>query len=356
MADVVAPHQTHEVVKKYYSEEIQSNRQLKTSACCTTNTLPPRHREILAMIEPEIHEKFYGCGSPIPEALEGCTVLDLGCGTGRDVYLASRLVGPEGRVIGVDMTESQLAVARKYVDTHTRRFGYSRPNVEFRHGYIEDLRSAGIEDNSVDVVISNCVVNLAADKEAVFREVLRVLKPGGELYFSDIFSGRRIPEHLRKDPVLYGECLSGALYIEDFRRMLLRLGVLDYRVVSSRPVSLDNPEVEEKIGMVDFYSMTIRVFKLDSLEDRCEDYGQMAVYRGSIPDAPHRFVLDDHHVFITGKPMLVCGNTAAMLSETRFAPHFQVVGDRSVHYGLFDCKPAAQAKPQAAENVGGSCC
>ena len=82
----------------------------------------------------------------------------------------------------------------------------------------------------------------------------------------------------------------------------------------------------------------------------------MAVYRGSIPDAPHRFALDDHHVFITGKPMLVCGNTAAMLSETRFAPHFQVVGDRSVHYGLFDCKPAVRAVHPASEATGGSCC
>jgi len=104
-------------------------------------------------------------------------------------------------------------------------FDLAKPNVEFRKGVIENLKeSAGIEDNSIDVVISNCVINLSADKEAVFREVWRILKPGGELYFSDVFSDRRVPQHLKDDKVLWGECLSGALYIEDFRRMLARVG------------------------------------------------------------------------------------------------------------------------------------
>ncbi|RMI04809.1 MAG: methyltransferase domain-containing protein, partial [Calditrichaeota bacterium] len=242
-------------------------------------------------------------------------------------------------------------------EVQTQRFGYGRPNVDFRHGYIEDLRAVGIEDNSVDVVISNCVINLSPDKPAVFSEIFRVLKPGGELYFSDVFAGRRVPEHLKDDPVLYGECLAGALYIEDFRRILREIGCLDYRVVSSRPLSLGDPEVEAKIGMVDFYSMTIRAFKLDSLEDICEDYGQVAIYNGKLPDSPHKFELDDHHIFYTGKPMLVCGNTASMLQETRFSRYFTVLGDRSTHFGPFDCKPAAQLVSSSTENsVGGSCC
>jgi ubiquinone/menaquinone biosynthesis C-methylase UbiE len=338
-----------EAVKKYYGEFLGGVKDLQTRACCPTESLPLPYRQILAEIDDEIIDKFYGCGSPIPPALEGCTVLDLGCGTGRDVYLASRLVGPEGFVIGVDMTDEQLVVARRHQGSQAKRFGFKESNVDFRKGYIEDLDALGIADNSIDVVISNCVINLSPRKERVFAEVFRVLKPGGELYFSDVFAGRRVPQELQSDPVLRGECLGGAMYIEDFRRLLRGIGCLDYRVVSKAPTAIDNPEVEAKVGMIAFYSMTLRAFKLPCLEDICEDYGQAAYYLGTIPDHPHRFSLDDHHTFITGKPMLVCGNTAAMVGETRFAGHFKVVGDRSVHFGPFDCSPTA------AEAVGDPC-
>jgi SAM-dependent methyltransferase len=223
--------------------------------------------------------------------------------------------------------------------------------VDFRKGYIEDLGTVGITDNSVDVVISNCVINLSPRKERVFSEIFRVLKPGGELYFSDVFAGRRLPAELRHDPVLLEECMGGAMYVEDFRRLLRDIGCPDYRVVSTTRIAIGNSEVEARVGMVDFYSMTIRAFKLGSLEDICEDYGQVAYYLGTIPDHPFRFALDDHHEFVTGKPMLVCGNTAAMVSETRFSKHFKVAGDRSVHYGPFDCKPDT-----AASACGSSCC
>ncbi|MFQ5633675.1 MAG: methyltransferase domain-containing protein [bacterium] len=327
-------------VEEYYGQTLKGNDDLKTNACCSTESIPKDHREILKSIDDEILTKFYGCGSPIPLALEGKTVLDLGCGTGRDVYLVSKLVGPSGHVIGVDMTDSQLAVAQKYIDVQTQKFGYAKPNVDFRKGYIENLQKIGIEDNSVDVVISNCVINLSPDKERVFSEIFRVLKPGGELYFSDVFSDRRIPDKLKTDPVLYGECLSGAMYIEDFRRLLRQIGIPDYRTVSKARISLDDPKVEKKVGMIGFYSMTIRAFKFDSLEDICEDYGQVAIYSGTVPESPHSFVLDDHHEFFTGKPLLVCGNTASMLQETRFAEHFTIIGDRSTHFGPFDCSPS----------------
>lgn len=341
-------------VQDYYGRVLGSTADLKTGACCSTEDLPAAQRAILSEIHPEVLEKFYGCGSPIPPALEGRTVLDLGCGSGRDCYVLSKLVGPGGRVIGIDMTPEQLDVARRHVDYHAERFGYAAPNVEFRHGYIEDLRAAGIADASVDVVVSNCVVNLSPDKRRVFAEVLRVLKPGGELYFADVFTDRRVPAHLAADPVLLGECLGGALYVEDFRRLLGDLGVPDSRVVSKRSLELRDPEVEAKVGMITFSSMTVRAFKV-ALEDRCEDYGQVARYRGTIPGAPHAFALDDHHLFRTGMPVLVCGNTAAMLQDTRFAPHFEVAGNRSTHYGLFDCGPSA---PGAAADAGaaGACC
>ena len=345
----------HEEVREYYGRVLQGKQYLKTSACCPTDSVPEEHRAIVKNIHPEILDKFYGCGSPIPPLLTGRTVLDLGCGTGRDVYIASALAGPGGLVIGVDMTEEQLAVAAKHAEEQAARFGYAKPNVSFRRGFIEDLAGVGIEDGSVDVVISNCVLNLSPDKPRVFSEIFRVLKPGGEMYFSDVFSGRRVPGHLREDPVLYGECLGGAMYTEDFRRMLRDIGVADHRVVSSGRISMDDADIEAKTGGIDFYSMTIRAFKLDSLEDICEDYGQTATYLGTVPHQPHRFVLDDHHEFVSGKPMLVCGNTAAMLSETRYAPHFRVTGDRRVHYGPFDCGPAA-AKVSGNEGDGGACC
>lgn len=342
----------YEGVKDYYGRILQTQKDLQTSACCSIESLPADQRSILKLLDDEITEKFYGCGSPIPPAIEGCRILDLGCGSGRDAYIASHLVGPDGFVLGVDMTEAQLAVARRHRDSQTRRFGYASANVEFRQGFIEDLTRIGIADESIDVVISNCVINLSPDKERVFAEIWRVLKPGGELYFADVFSGRRVPEALRTDPILLGECLGGALYIEDFRRLLARQGWPDYRVVSKRAIALGNAAIETQAGMIDFHSITVRAFKLPSLEDLCEDYGQTATYLGTIPGHPHRFALDDHHTFIAGKPMLVCGNTAAMVGETRFGRHFRVSGDRQVHYGAFDCAPAATKDG----NSGGACC
>lgn len=343
---------TSEQVKDYYGKVLQNSSDLKTTACCTTEFIPAHHKEILAQIEDEVMSRFYGCGSPLPEFLKGKTVLDLGCGTGRDVYLASKLVGPDGYVIGVDMTEEQLDIANRNVEKQMKRFGFDKPNVDFRMGYIEDLKSMGIDDNSIDVVISNCVINLSPDKKSVFSEIFRVLKHGGELYFSDVFADRRVPEKLMDDPVLYGECLSGALYIEDFRRMLDEIGCPDYRVVTGHDIDIENVEIEKKVGMINFRSLTIRAFKLDSLEDICEDYGQVATYLGTMPESPHRFKLDDHHLFETGKPMLVCGNSAAMVQDTRYATHFRVDGDKSLHYGAFDCEPASASE---GSNPG-SCC
>lgn len=339
-----------ESVRDYYGRVLKTNSDLKTGACCTGDSFAAPIREILKQIHPDVIAKFYGCGSPIPPELTGKTVLDLGSGSGRDCFILSKLVGPTGRVIGVDMTPEQLDTARRHVGYHMEKFVYVKPNIEFLQGYIEDLESLGIKNDSVDVVVSNCVINLSPDKERVFAEIFRVLKPGGELYFSDVFADRRIPKHLAEDPVLLGECLGGALYIEDFRRLLARVGCPDYRVVSHSKLALTNPTIERKAGIIGFHSLTLRVFKLN-LEDRCEDYGQVAYYLGTLPEHSHRFMLDDHHLFETGRPHPVCGNTAAMLSRTRYAPHFKITGDTQVHYGLFDCGP------KSTVNVsGGACC
>ena len=338
-------------VQAYYGSELKSSKDLKTGACRCNMAQPKRHLETLKDIHPEVKDKFYGCGSPLPPALEGCTILDLGCGTGRDVFLASKLVGEFGSVIGVDITKEQLAIALQHQAYHARQFGYQQSNVSFHHGLIEDLATHGLADNSIDVVISNCVINLTPDKRRVFREIIRVLKPGGELYFADIFADRRIPQELRDDPVLRGECLGGAMYMQDFRRLFLTLGIPDYRLLAQAAVPIDNEAIQEKIGHINFTSLTVRAFKLDTLEDRCENFGQTAVYHGSIEDFPDVFPLDGHHLFQVGEPMEVCGNTAAMLSETRYAKHFTVQGDRSLHGGLFDCGESEMMDccPQGAE-------
>ncbi|MEO8802725.1 MAG: methyltransferase domain-containing protein [Rudaea sp.] len=336
-------------VREYYGQTLQSSADLRTSACCSTDAMPKHLRAILEQLHPQVRERFYGCGSPIPTALEGAKVLDLGCGSGRDVYLLSKLVGETGRVIGVDMTAEQLDVAASHRDFHAHAFGHARSNVEFKSGDLSDLAALGIADASVDVVISNCVLNLVTDKARAFAEIVRVLKPGGELYFSDVFVDRRLPAELWADPVLVGECLAGAMYVEDFRRVLERLGVADARVCARSPIALTDPQIDKRIGFAHFESITWRAFKL-GLEDRCEDFGQTATYLGSIENEPHAFVLDDHHRFETGRAQPVCGNTADMLSASRYGEHFRIDGDKRKHYGLFECAPAT--KPAS----GSSCC
>ena len=349
-----------EQVKDYYGKQLQSKEDLMSGACCALDRPSAEIRAILPYIADEIKEKYYGCGSPLPPLLRGMTVLDLGCGTGRDVYVASKLVGESGHVIGVDMTTEQIEIAKKYQEEQRKSFGYDKSNVTFYQGYIEDLKSVGIEDNSIDVVISNCVINLSPNKEQVYREIYRVLKPGGELYFSDIFADRRIPKELTTDPVLRGECFGGALYVEDFRRIMTAVGWADFRYADIQAFDLGSENLKRKIGFVNFTSRTVRAFKLDDLEDICEDYGQVAYYNGRIPGHTHFFDLDDHHRFFTNKPMLVCGNTSSMLSNTRFKKVFTVT-DRIAHFGAFagcgsDSGASAGDSAQPKSSCGPGCC
>ena len=253
------------------------------------------------------------------------------------------------------MTDEQLNLARKHQDYHRQQFGYTKSNVDFRKGYIENLADADIADNSIDTVVSNCVINLSPDKKSVFNEIFRVLKPGGELYFSDVFCDRRLSREQSEDPVLLGECLGGALYKEDFRRLMAEAGCADFRVISSMEIISHNEEVQQKIGKARFYSITIRAFKLP-LEDRCEDYGQVAYYLGGIPEAPHAFYLDDHHLLEKGRPFPVCSNSAMMLSDTRFKKYFNIVGTTETHFGIFPCGPTVGAPGTAGAAPAGACC
>jgi SAM-dependent methyltransferase len=323
----------HEIVKDYYGHQLTSSDDLKTNACCDMSLMPRWLRPLLANIHPEVLSRYYGCGLVCPPLLKGCQVLDLGSGSGRDVYALAQLVGPAGSVVGVDMTEQQLDVAERHRTYHIQQFGFD--NVRFLHGYIERLDELDLPPGSFDVIVSNCVVNLSPDKDAVLRGVHRLLKPGGEFYFSDVYCDRRVAVDVRNDPQLYGECLGGALYWNDFLRLSHATGFADPRLVEDRPLEITDPALAAKVEGLKFFSATYRLFKLEDLETACEDYGQAVVYRGTIPDHPQRMVLDKHHNMEAGRVFPVCGNTWRMLHDTRLAAHFEFIGDFSHHFGLF---------------------
>lgn len=346
----------HSEVQNYYGKELSNSSDLKTNACCTLTAPPAYILAALSEVHDEVQMKYYGCGLTIPNEVKGLRILDLGSGSGRDCYIASKLVGENGYVVGVDMTKEQLEVANKYVNYHTEKFGYKKPNVEFIEGNIEALDTLGFEDASFDLIISNCVINLAMDKQKVLNDAFRLLKPGGELYFSDVYSDRRVPQDLQKDPVLWGECLSGALYWNDFLNFAKKAGFTDPRAVENKPITIDNKTLEEKVGLVRFFSVTYRLFKLEGLESDCEDYGQAVAYKGSIEGEGAAFDLDDHHHFPAGKIMTVCGNTYKMLNETRFKKHFDFYGNWGTHYGIFEGCGGSMPFSTTTESGEAPCC
>ncbi len=347
----------HDLVKNYYGRTLQSSSDLRTSACCDPSIVPAWLKPLLSRIHPEVSSRYYGCGLVFPPLLDGRRVLDLGSGSGRDVYALAQLVGERGEAIGVDMTEEQLAVARRHQAFHREAFGFSRDNVRFLHGYLEHLDALDLPEAGFGVVVSNCVVNLSPDKESVLRGVHRLLEPGGEFYFSDVYADRRVPASVRDDPVLYGECLGGALYWNDFLRLARRAGFADPRLVEDRPLQPTDPALAGRVGDVRFHSATYRLFKLDGLESDCEDYGQAVAYRGTIPHHPDRFVLDKHHVMETGRVFPVCGNTWRMLHDTRFGEHFDYLGGFDRHFGIFEgCGGRLPFDTRQAGGVTPGCC
>ena len=345
----------HEIVQDYYGKQLQQTSDLKTSACCDTSLVPEWLKPLLANIHPDVLSRYYGCGLICPPLLEGCRVLDLGCGSGRDVYALSQLVGPNGLVVGVDMTDEQLAIAKEHQAYHAKQIGYD--NVKFIKGYIEQLQKLDLTPASFDVIVSNCVVNLATDKLAVLSGIQRLLKPGGEFYFSDVYADRRIPAAIKNDPVLYGECLGGALYWNVFLRIAIQAGFMDSRLVTDRPLDITDLQLLSRVGNLQFYSATYRLFNIAELEDACEDHGQAVIYKGTIPQWPHYFELDAHHLIETGRVFPVCGNTYRMLHQTRFAPHFEFIGDFNQHYGLFaGCGTSMPFSQNIKSNEGAPCC
>lgn len=347
----------HDQVQEYYGKTLQGSDDLQTNACCTDDGMPEFLKPVLSNIHDEVMMRYYGCGLVCPEQLTGMRILDLGSGSGRDCYALAQLVGEQGAVVGVDMTDEQLEVANRHIEYHREKFGFSQANTVFKKGYIEQLDQLGLENNSFDIIVSNCVINLSPDKEAVLKQAYDLLKPGGEIYFSDVYAERRIPAELVDDPVLYGECLSGALYWNDFHNLAKKAGFTDPRLVSDRPITIDNPKIIDRIGHINFFSATYRLFKLPDLESHCEDYGQAVIYKGTIEHHPNAFTLDKHHTIEKGKVFPVCGNTWKMLHDTRFKAHFEFIGNFDTHYGIFDgCGTSLPFDLTETQPGSGGCC
>ena len=282
-----------------------------------------RMEKIMKELAPEVVDHFSGCGSPVPECITARRVLDLGCGTGRDVYICAAIAGPGGFVLGLDTEMESLAIARRNVESTMERFGHREPNVAFRKGSIERLRDAEINEEDFDVVISNRAFNMVGDRLRGLKEIFRVLKPGGEFHFSDLFCDRRI------EPGVELPGHGGAMYVGDFLRLAAKAGFPDPRVLARSRVHVGEPH------HAIFHALTLRLFKLPEMEFPEEDYGQAATYLGTIDGCPHRFALDEENLFETGRALTIGGNTALMIERSRFSPHFSICGERTHHFGPF---------------------
>jgi len=236
------PNPIHEVVREHYAERIKSNAsccgpQNSDSSCCSTDSnLYPA--DLLATLPEGETAVSYGCGDPITLASlqPGQTVLDLGSGAGLDCFFAAKKVGETGKVIGVDMTPEMIERAR----SSATRLDIS--NVEFRQGYLEDLP---VESDTVDVIISNCVINLSPDKAKVFGEAFRVLKSGGKLAVSDIVTDGPLPEAIKKSLSAWAGCVAGAIEANEYVGMMKSVGFTDISIV---PVFFDKATVDSAVN------------------------------------------------------------------------------------------------------------
>ena len=311
-------------VKEYYGRILRTSGDLKSNACAQVGKVRKQVKEALNLCHEEVTSKYYGCGLPFPTAVEGLNVLDFGSGTGRDCFILSHLVGKDGFVTGVDMTEELVGVATKYIPYHTEKFGYSEPNVDFKLGYVENLKDVGIENESCDLIVSNCVINLCPEKPPVFREAVRVLKEGGELYFSDMYVDRPLPEgflgNKELSQELWGEGFAGALHWKSFVDLCTEIGFSGPHLVSSRSMSCDNEELAKLLGDAKYVAATYRMFKISTTPD--EKSCSSVKYKGTITDCPETFKFDCNHTFDSNFQAVSCG-IANVLKNSRYCQHFE---------------------------------
>ena len=321
-------------------------RAVEPALCCPTSY----DARLLAVIPDEVLERDYGCGDPTKHVRPGETVLDLGAGGGKVCFLASQIVGPDGHVIGIDVNDEMLALARRHAPEVARRIGYA--NVSFRKGKIQDLRldrewldlrlhvgpvrseadltrldrdiaerrrvQPLVGDASVDVVLSNCVLNLvrSEDKQMLFSEIFRVLRRGGRAVISDIVSDEDVPDVLRQDPELWSGCLSGAFREDRFLEAFEAAGFYG--------VTLLERQVEpwRTVDGIEFRSITVAAWK--GKDGPCRDQKHAVVYRGPF----QRVEDDDGHVLRRGQRTAVCEKTFRIFSAEPYRSHVELVCPR----------------------------
>lgn len=379
-------HDVERAVKERYSAGAEARQE---RLCCPVDY----DRQYLANLPAEIVEKDYGCGDPSAFVRTGDVVLDLGSGGGKICYIAAQIVGPEGRVIGVDQNDDMLALAEKYRDEMAEKVGAA--NVEFRKGRIQDLRldlrrlSAYVEEHpvtdlasldaleafqdsicqdeplvasdSIDIILSNCVLNLVDTglKEQLFQEMFRVVKPGGRVAISDIVSDEDIPERLQKDPVLWSGCISGAFREDLFLEAFVAAGFEGVKIEKR------DAEPWRTVEGIEFSSYTVTAYK--PLTGPCLDQKHAVLYRGPWSQVAD----DDGHVFVRGERTAVCGRTYRFMTD----PHGPFAGEvfgieprqavPEAEAAPFDCPRTAPRHPRetkgedyraTSESAGTSCC
>lgn len=357
-------------VKERYSQGAQER---VADLCCPVD-YDPRY---LAAIPTEVLERDYGCGDPSRHLHEGETVLDLGSGTGKICFIASQVVGPRGRVIGVDMTDEMLAVARRNAPRVAERIGFA--NVEFRRGRIQDLAldfdrldallaqqpvtsaegllaaealTRGLREHepmiasgSIDVVVSNCVLNLVsgADKRQLFQELFRVLGRGGRAVISDIVSDEEVPVELQKDPELWSGCISGAMTESGFLQAFEDAGFHGIRILERQR------EPWRTVDGIEFRSVTVEAFK--GKQGACLERNQAVIYKG-----PFREVLDDDgHRMLRGQRYAVCDKTFHLYRQAPYTGMFEAVEPREevalADAQPFDCSRTALRHPRESKGL-----
>ena len=373
-----------QAVRERYSAGAQA---VQADLCCPVDYDP----SYLGAIPQEILDKDYGCGDPSKYVREGETVLDLGCGGGKICFIASQKVGPRGRVLGVDMNDDMLALARRHQASVAKAVGWD--NVSFLKGRIQDLRlpveawerslaqnpprtladwqrleseaqrlrlqTPLVPDGSVDVVVSNCVLNLVGEdqKPALFGGIFRALRRGGRAVISDIVSDEEVPEGMRSDPELWSGCVSGALTEHGFLNAFEDAGFHGMRILKrdQRPWRV--------VEGIEFRSLTVEAFK--GKQGPCNDRNQAVVYVG-----PWKSVVDDDgHRLHRGERMAVCAKTFDLYTDLQGPYGGEVVGiEPRVEVPLdrapaFDCRPEARRSPSEtkgpqyrATTEAGACC
>ena len=354
-----------QVVKERYREGAETQ---VPELCCPID-YDPRY---LSVIPDEVLERDYGCGDPSRYLSSGETVLDLGSGTGKICFIASQVVGPEGRVIGVDMTPEMLGVARRNAPVVADRLGYA--NVEFRRGRIQDLQldidllerelqdqpvrdvdaliavqsrsqelrqeQPLVNNDSVDVVVSNCVLNLVDNnqKQELFREIYRVLKNGGRAVISDIVSDEPVSETMQNDPELWSGCISGALSEEGFLSAFEEAGFHGIRILERA----DDPW--RTVDGIEFRSVTLEAFK--GKEGACYERNQAVIYKGPFKEV----VDDDDHRMIRGQRYAVCDKTLNLYRQEPYKGLFEIVEPLEeiplAGAAPFDCSRTATRHPR----------